>query len=668
MELYTLSNRFLPKYSITQFTSAIWTERYASAGDFELVVQPNPSMIDRLAKGTFLGLRGTKEIMQVETQSLENGLLTVKGASLPNFLNERAAWFANPEYDGTDTTAKLSAEYTEELTTAGQIISTAVSNLVIHPTPFGSYWAPINLDWARDQIPGLYLGRVDHNGAAKRLTISLGQLYDSISSLAQEEGLGFKLYLESASYTGSYVLKFATYRGKDRTSDQNSNLLIRLSPKLDSLTDVKEINSISQYKNVFYVVYKNEISTHYIPGLPIPTGFDRRVIVVEAPDLYFNPALPDYAAKVAAFREQVARNAIANHVYIQAVDGRISQQIGYKFGDDYYLGDVIELEGFTGLLSKARVTEYIRSQDQFGEQEYPTLAVLDPLFTGYMPDLEPDSDFNPDWAEDPDYDFDYEDDPDWATDPDITTPSDSDLLDPRDPPDYNPDMVPVFDDTPTVGDGNGDGGGGGGGPHEGDFEFLDLTYRSLYPNLGYFIPPDPAPFYESTSAGTYTCDPSPLAPPGSQPVTCLKPWPTNTYNFVNWTLADFLFQSGGTSLEGPDVTFGNPPPGYPHIDFITIEARLEWSVFGSAGATSGCYVDPPGWPGYGQAHCGDPVHLSELRFFVEIGVQLIPFGDGEYQGLLSFPVKIRPIGTTKMNQIILIVLHYLILTSSRRQI
>jgi hypothetical protein len=59
-------------------------------------------------------------------------------------------------------------------------------------------------------------------------------------------------------------------------------------------------------------------------------------------------------------------------------------------------------------------------------------------------------------------------------------------------------------------------------------------------------------------------------------------------------------------------------------------------VFGSAGATSGCYVDPPGWPGYGQAHCGDPVHLSELRFFVEIGVQLIPFGDGEYQGLLSF--------------------------------
>jgi hypothetical protein len=72
---------------------------------------------------------------------------------------------------------------------------------------------------------------------------------------------------------------------------------------------------------------------------------------------------------------------------------------------DYGLGDVIELEGYTGIYSKARITEHIRSQDQYGEQEYPTLAVLDPLFIGYMPDLEPG---DPDWPweDDPDYDLD----------------------------------------------------------------------------------------------------------------------------------------------------------------------------------------------------------------------------------------------------------------------
>src|SRR3954467_2206560 len=440
MELYTLSSQFMPKNSISQFTSAIWTERYSSAGDVQLVVQPFPSMIDMLQKGTLLGLRGTKEVMQIETQELQNGLLTVTGSSLSHVLNQRPAWFSNPAYDGTDTTAKMSSEYTEESITAGRMISNAVDKMVVNPVVLDTHWAPINLDWAREKIQGLELGVVDTNGAPKRLTISIGQLYDSIQSLAQEEGLGIKLYLERASWTGTYTLKFATYRGKDRTSDQTANLLIRLSPKLDSLLDVKEINSLSQYKNVFYVVYKNQISTHYIPGLPIPEGLDRRSLVVEAPDIYFDPALPGYAAKVAAFREQVARNTIANHVYIQSVDGQISQQIGYKFGDDYYLGDIIELEGFTGVLAKARVTEYIRSQDQFGAQEYPTLAVLDPLFTGYMPDLEPNSNFDPNWDEDPDFDFNFDPRNPPTNNPDTKPP----VRDGRDPIEHNPDPKHIF--------------------------------------------------------------------------------------------------------------------------------------------------------------------------------------------------------------------------------
>lgn len=446
MELYTLSSRFLPKESVGQFTSAIWTERYFSAGDVELVVHAIPSQIDRLSKGTLLGLRGTKEIMMIDTQSVEDGLLKVTGSSISKFLDERQAWFTNPEYDGSDAATRLSAEYTSDTQTAGQLISNAVNALVINPVPYGPPWGSINLDWARDKIAGLQLGVVDGNGAPKRLSLPLGPLYESIQRLAEEEGLGFKLYLESARYTGTYVLKFATYRGKNRTSEQTSNLLIRLSPKLDSLTGVKEINSISNYKNVFYVLYKNEISTHYIPGLPIPTGFDRRSILVEAPDIFL---LPEH---IAAFREQVARNTIASHVYVKAVDGQISEQIGYTFGTDYYLGDIIELEGFTGLLSKARVTEYIRSEDQFGEKQYPTLSVLDPLFVGYMPDLEPNSDFDPGFDEDPDYDFDPDfDDEDDMDDPEIWPPS----KDPRDPPDYNPD--PVYDFPPGGTDTDGGG-------------------------------------------------------------------------------------------------------------------------------------------------------------------------------------------------------------------
>jgi hypothetical protein len=445
MHLFTLTKYFIPKDIIGEFISAIWTERYSSAGDLELVVPATRANQRKLVQGTLIGLRGTKEIMMVETQAVKEGLLTVKGSSLLKFLNEREAWFANPSYDGEDDT-NLTVPWTLT-TTAGELISDAVYRMVINPTTYGGAWTGQNLDWARDKIPNLTLGKVDNNGATKQLSVQQGPLYDGIQRLAQEEGVGLKLYLESAKYsTQEFSLKFATYRGKNRTSNQEDNLLVRLTPRMDSLSDVEEVSSLEQYKNVIYVNYKNLITTHLVdPTQPIPEGFARRVLRVDAPDLYFNTS-----DKITAFREQVARNEAANHVYVQAVDGQISGQIGYVFGRDYYLGDIIELEGFTGILTKARISEYIRSQDQYGERDYPTLAVIDPLQTGYFPDVEPDPDELPPGDGDPEIDDDFPpDDPDAPEDPDRDPDGDDDD-------DGKGDPNPEPDPDPKNGNGDGD--------------------------------------------------------------------------------------------------------------------------------------------------------------------------------------------------------------------
>lgn len=440
MELYTLTSRFLPKDRINEFTSAIWTERYFSAGDVQLVVPATPEMIQMLKPGTFLWLRGTMEIMQLESHSIEDGLLTVTGNSALKFLNERQAWFTNPEYDGTDTNVAMMAPYTSDTQTAGQLISNTVYNQVVISAPWAAPFDPINLQWVADHFPGLELGPVDDNGTPERFTIPLGPLYDGIQKLAQDEGVGLKLYLYAAGYNSGFIFRFATYRGKDRTSDQSVHQVVRLTPKMDALNDVQEIRSIAKYKNVFYVNYKNLITTHYIPGLDIPTGFDRRTMLVDAPDIFFNPLLPDFFEKVAGFRAQVARNTMANYLYIQAVDGKVSSKIPYDYGVDYGLGDVIELQGYTEVFSKARVVEYIRSQDQYGEQEYPTLAVLDPDFIGYIPDLEPDDDF-PEWYDDPDFDLDEDDD---------ISEDDEHKKPPKKPSheDPNPDPYPDFEGPP----------------------------------------------------------------------------------------------------------------------------------------------------------------------------------------------------------------------------
>lgn len=390
MDLYTLTSTFLADQTVDEFTSAIWVERYFAAGDVQLVVPATMANIIKLSPGTFLALRGSKEVMIIETQAIDKGLMTVTGSSLLGFLNQRYAWFSNP--DSSDPSDRI-VDYSEE-TTPGQFIANVVNKMVIAPVPFTSTYAPANLDWALDDIPNLSLGPVDTSGASQRLTAPVGPLYDSIRQVAEKLGVGISLYLDSADPVSGYSLEFTTYQGKDRTSDQSTYNLVRLTPDLDGLSDLKEINSNAAYKNVAYVYYQGVISIHYAePTLPIPEGFARRVLVTNAEGepvghkvntligyqgspLYTYSVTEVDAADEAAFRAQNAKDALANNNYIHALDGQTSPDNAYHYGVDYGLGDLIELEGLTGVISKARITEYIRSKDKTGERNYPTIAVV----------------------------------------------------------------------------------------------------------------------------------------------------------------------------------------------------------------------------------------------------------------------------------------------------
>jgi hypothetical protein len=366
MDLYTLTNAFIPKDNVDEFVSAIWTERYSTAGDVQLVVPATKEYIEGLADGTFLALRGSKEVMILETQSIENGLMTVIGSDLLSFLRNRYVWHLAD--DGTI------GDYIAWGYPTGKIISDLVSAMVIAPLPLGGTAGPnLDLNWDAEKIPYLTLGPVDMSGpsdATNKITIPIGPLYDGISQVAVKEGLGLSLYLESADRLLGYSLKFSTYRGVDHTTDSAAPL-VRLTPDLDSIQDLKEIRSIQDFKNVVYVVYNNIITQHLLdPTQPEPEGFDRRVLIVDA-----SQQSSSYT-NFTDFHNQTAKDAFANHNYIQAIDGQSSPISDYVYGVHYGLGDTIELEGLTGLISKARVTEFIRSQDKTGEKSYPTISVV----------------------------------------------------------------------------------------------------------------------------------------------------------------------------------------------------------------------------------------------------------------------------------------------------
>src|SRR4051812_37573733 len=99
MDLYTLSPRFFFSRKVERYTSFIWTERNYAAGDFQVVMPPTPLWMNALKPGVFVMMRGRRDVMVVENQSFENGLMTVTGVGLLKFLNQRLSWFKNWDWE-----------------------------------------------------------------------------------------------------------------------------------------------------------------------------------------------------------------------------------------------------------------------------------------------------------------------------------------------------------------------------------------------------------------------------------------------------------------------------------------------------------------------------------------------------------------------------------------
>lgn len=392
MDIYALDpDLFLRTTLIEDFTSAIWTERYFTPGDVNLVLPDTPAARELVHTDTLLALEGSKEVMLVDTVNTKDGLLTATGSTLLGFLNERT-W--------RDTSNAATTQRRIPGNSIGEIIAHVVTNLT--PSGLGT-----GFDDFYEMITNLTMGAVDtsvtvgtaifpYGVAALHLTrretseaVNYGPMLDVITALAQTANLGMSLYLDSASDVG-YSLKFTVYAGLDRTSTQSVNELVRFTPNLDSLANIKELYSSKGHKNVavgFLTLEadppRGDLTNAYAPQIayeagfnPNTSGFSRRSLQVLVSDITQEDLAVITDPQLRAAILQRATDALANNNYTKVVDGEVVPQSGYEFGEHYGMGDIVELESATGVRSPARVTEYIRSQDENGETAYPTISVI----------------------------------------------------------------------------------------------------------------------------------------------------------------------------------------------------------------------------------------------------------------------------------------------------
>lgn len=374
MELFTLDRQFVRQKEIDVFHSVIWTERYYGDSEVELSVAPTTEMIQALPLGIFLGLEDSDEIMILESREFEDNVMKLKGVSLLPWLNNRFIRTSALHQDRHWVLNSLRP---------GEILMEIVKNFCI-TGPYLDGTIPIGINNPDVFIiPGLSIGVYDKQGDPVSVGVPFGPVFDALYEIATTYLVGQQIVFVNT--TGEeFSLQYRNYRGLDRTSDQNFNGQVQFSPDMESLTDIKEIQSIVGHKNrVWAFAPANPDDLAGEPGYDGDmyaggeggNGFDLRAEMIFAEDITTDQVAGD-AATLWAILNARAADGLANSRPVHIVDGEIVPTAQFQYGIHYSLGDIVELQGTSGILQHARVMEYIRAKDSGGVKTFPTVSII----------------------------------------------------------------------------------------------------------------------------------------------------------------------------------------------------------------------------------------------------------------------------------------------------
>ena len=332
---------------IDDFSSFIWTSRYYSAGDFELVVPVNPITLATMRKGYYVFRDDTDtdvgiiEALDIQENADGQETIIARGRFLTSILGRRIV-AVQTQINNQTIDAACAALITDAIIEP-EISERTIDNFVID----SSYTT------------------------AKKITIQITgkNLLDAIGKICESNGIGFRVRLSG----GNFV--FQMYEGTDRSYGQSINPYVVFSDKYDNLMS-------SEYQEN----YQNVVTDVLIAGEG--EGLDRKTLWVTKDSLsglnryeYYQDArnmstnegeIPDEE-----YYEQLESAALENITeYTVACSGEVDFS-GVQYGVDVFLGDICTVENTRwGIFMNSRLVEVIESIDETGAYTItPTFGV-----------------------------------------------------------------------------------------------------------------------------------------------------------------------------------------------------------------------------------------------------------------------------------------------------
>lgn len=321
-ERYTHS--YIPDTLVEGYNSLIWTERYDEWGEFELKSFDVEGMTDLLPEDTLVSHLETREVMMVETQSIEMvgegedavPEITIKGRSAGLILEHR---WVESSYQKKRRMRKKYSATSAMCVLLWQAVDNNTGNDVTRgdATPDEDHTlADGDFSWnTLDDIPNVQVTeKVAVEGEARWWQLEEGALWPQFQKIMKAQDLGFRLLRPVSPNPGKVItiksnladrgdvvrtdtadisgLRFEIYAGIDRTSGANAVQLSQLQGHIDKPT---YLVSKQNYESVVETIADVAVSDVYRAGTAGDTGWERRTVgqnggSAEIPDAPDKPA------------------------------------------------------------------------------------------------------------------------------------------------------------------------------------------------------------------------------------------------------------------------------------------------------------------------------------------------------------------------------------------
>lgn len=357
MDIYVLDTEFETLAIIDEYKSLIWTDRYNGYGDFELYTPLDMVVLSYLAIDNYLWIKESEHIMIIEDIRIQSDVdsgkvMIVTGRSLESLLERRIIW-------NRITMTNVGVE---------EIILQIVNENLINPTD-------------EKRVFPYFAATIAEGTMVPAETVSFQRfgdsVYDTIVEICEVYSLGWKVvFLEGH-------LVFVLYSGLDRSYSQSDNPWVVFSPKYENLINSDYILDKKALKTITLVAGEGEGSarkTVVVDAYPEEelSGLDRRELFTDARDLS-SVGSDGSTVPTSQYNQMLisrGQEKLAEQTITSEFTGQAETTWMFKYGEDFGMGDIVQIANEFGIEAEARVVEFIISNSENGFEAYPTFSIV----------------------------------------------------------------------------------------------------------------------------------------------------------------------------------------------------------------------------------------------------------------------------------------------------